>query len=276
MPLRLSSGKVDTFNFHYFEIKKRYVVVSKGNIRNSEGLPVRVESACVFGHIFNSAKCDCHFQLSRSLELISQLKKGMVIYGYDDDGRGYGVKYHFLMYFYRQKYNMETEELYNFLKIPIDKREYDDVLWILDFFKVKSIKLITNNPSRIKFFKKFFKVDGRIPLEDEINVYNKNLLLDEKKYLGYLVSYKTVEEWKFQFQKELKENKKNYGAYLVENYKKLVWKSFFSKDFNFSEILSEVKKIVNERKIFTFFTNNKSLGNRIKKLLPNLEVVVIL
>lgn len=137
MPIRLSTGKVEWFNFHYFEIRKRYIVVTKGRITNSRNIPLRIESACVFGHIFNSIKCDCNFQLHQSLEIISKMRKGILIYCYDDDGRGYGVKYHFLMYYYRQKYRMETDELYKFLMLPIDGREYSDIIWILNFLKLK-------------------------------------------------------------------------------------------------------------------------------------------
>jgi ribosomal protein L14E/L6E/L27E len=42
MPIKLPSGKIDIFNFYYFEIKKRYVVISKGVIKNSENVPMRL------------------------------------------------------------------------------------------------------------------------------------------------------------------------------------------------------------------------------------------
>lgn len=223
MPLESSGGHVENFDMYYTELNgKRYVIAMLGDVR-SKAVLLRIESACIFGHVFGSAKCDCGYQLSKSIEMVTQKKRGIIIFAVDDDARGLGMKVHFYIYVLRQQHNMETPALYKKLGTEFDVRDYGDIITILKKFDIKAVELITNNTSRIEFLKKHgIAVVKRIPIETKISKYNEDLLLNERYYLGYKTSYKTHDYWA----KELfgKIGEKRYGYLITKDYKNIISK----------------------------------------------------
>ncbi len=194
MPLRLKDGSVRIFTLFYKEInRKRYVILIKGN-PESKGFPLRIESACVFGHIFRGVHCDCQYQFEEAMLLIAKRERGMIIFAVDDDGRGTGMYMHFFMYYLRQQKKMTTQEVYRHLRMDIDIRRYDDVVKILRHFKVRSVQIMTNNVSRLRILQDNGIEVRRLPLQDEVTPYNEKLLVDEKEHLGYLSRYITSNE----------------------------------------------------------------------------------
>ncbi|HDR8128708.1 TPA: hypothetical protein QC448_004595 [Bacillus cereus] len=195
LPLKINNEYSD-FNLWYFEFNgDRWVASIKGDIDPNKHIPLRIESACIFGHVFHSDKCDCGYQLDKALERIHSLGEGMVIYGIDQDARGLGIEAHFNIYVLRQLENLDTDGVYGRLNKPVDARSYDPVAFILNKFNIKKVLLLSNNRKRIKFLKENgFEVQNE-KLEAPLTKNNMPTLMLEKEDLEYDFSFKTHGDW---------------------------------------------------------------------------------
>lgn len=181
IPLKLRNNKVDTFDMYFFKSKTgRYIVVTKGNVSDGKEILLRIESSCIFGHVFNSVKCDCNYQLEKSLEIISKTGKGMLIYAIDQDALGAGIENHFRIFLLRQRERLGIKEIHKRIGIDKDKRDYSDVVKILSEFNIKNVKLLTNNEKRVKFLRDRGIVVKRVPLVARPNKYNRGYLKFKK------------------------------------------------------------------------------------------------
>lgn len=195
-PVRLEDGEIEQFIFDFFRTESgRYVVAYKGEIRNSRDVLLRIESACIFGHVFGVVRCDCRFQLAQAMHAIAKEGQGMLIYGVDQDGRGLGIEGHFETYVLRQKEGLETDEVYARLNKRPDERSYADVIAILHWYGVHSVRCLTNNPRRLDWLASANIPASRVPLEVTLDEHNESCLMDEKADLGYMFTFRTHQEW---------------------------------------------------------------------------------
>jgi len=70
LPLRIDKQEIPYQLWYYSFGSERWVVAFTGDITSGEPVPLRIESACLFGHIFHSAKCDCGYQLDKVFRAI--------------------------------------------------------------------------------------------------------------------------------------------------------------------------------------------------------------
>ena len=132
----------------YYELPKlEYVVVVYLNLNPINVVPVRIHSACLTGDIFHSLKCDCYDQLDQSLQYISHINMGMVIY-LPQEGRGIGLVNKIKAYKLQNK-GLNTYEANVKLNLPIDNRDYNICAVILEDLGVRKIELLTNNPNKM-------------------------------------------------------------------------------------------------------------------------------
>lgn len=108
---------------------------------------VRIQSACYTAEIFRSLDCDCHAQLSKSQQLIAS-EGGYLIYMLCD-GRGAGLLNKVRGLELGRLHGMDTSEAYRHLNIEQDPRNYSKVNEVLNHFKLKEIRLLTNNPRKL-------------------------------------------------------------------------------------------------------------------------------
>lgn len=225
-PIRLPlevDGQVDYHQLHYFEYnKERWACVSYGDIHNNEPVPLRIESACFFGHVFHSRQCDCGYQLTVAFERIRKEGFGLVIYGIDQDARGLGIGCHFSIYDLRQNENLDTEEVFQRLNAKLDNRNYAAVADILRYMNVDNIKLLSNNTKRIEFLNENgFKVT-REEIEAPLDRFNMATMMLEKEDLGYQWTFQTHAHWLTPIQKLVEENPKLFAGRIVANNKEVV------------------------------------------------------
>lgn len=181
MLLKLDNDEIDTFALHFYKSKSgRYVVATKGDISDGQNILLRIESSCIFGHVFNSVKCDCNFQLKKSMELISEDGRGILIYAIDQDAIGTNIETHFRVYELRQHEKLEIDKVHRMVGIDVDKRDYSDVIHILSDFGVKSVKILTNNEERVEALRQNGIEAERIPLVADPDEYNINYLRFKK------------------------------------------------------------------------------------------------
>lgn len=195
LPLEID-GSVSYFQLHYYEVGgERWVSASLGDVRGPSRVPLRIESACFFGHVFGSRQCDCGFQLEEAFRRIAREGRGLVIYAVDQDARGLGLKSHFQVYDYRQNHGLDTEEVFARLGAHLDNRSYAAVPRILKHVGAERILLLSNNPSRLAFLTSAGIDVERERHEAAIDPYNMATLMLEKEDLGYQWTFKTHSDW---------------------------------------------------------------------------------
>lgn len=195
-PIQVGDAETAYFDLYFARSGgNRYVVGVLGDVSTGEPL-VRIESACIFGHVFHGVHCDCGVQWEQAIERIVEEGRGLLIYSVDDDARGHGIETHFDLYVLRQHEGMDEADIFEEWNEPMDVRDYAPVVETLERFDVDSVRLMTNNPERVAVLEEGgIEVVDRVPLEAEITEHNHQLLLDEKEWMGYETSYRTHDEW---------------------------------------------------------------------------------
>lgn len=115
----------------------------------SVGSPiVRIHSQCTTGDVFHSLRCDCHDQLHLALGTIAADGAGMLIYEHQE-GRGIGLLEKLRAYALQDK-GLDTLEANLQLGHAVDLRDYALPVEILKRLRISSIRLMTNNPEKIR------------------------------------------------------------------------------------------------------------------------------
>ena len=171
--------KYGEFKMHQFKgLDSDFTVMSFGELKTTSPL-LRIHSECFTGDVFGSLRCDCGIQLEQSMKLISLSEGGVIIY-LKQEGRGIGLRNKLKAYQLQDK-GLDTFEANEKLGFKDDLRQYDDVKKVLDYFGIKSVKLISNNPDKIKFLENIdIKIEERVDL---------NILPNQKNY-KYFVAKK--------------------------------------------------------------------------------------
>jgi GTP cyclohydrolase II len=167
---------------------KEHAAIVKGDVTDSEDVPVRLHSECLTGDAFGSLRCDCRDQLEAALIAIGKMEKGIVLY-LRQEGRGIGFVNKIRAYGL-QDYGMDTVEANLALGFRDDERDYEVAAHMLQSLKVKSIQLMTNNPRKLNDLAKFgIKVHGRIPHILPPNPYNEFYLKTKAEKSGHLIDF---------------------------------------------------------------------------------------
>jgi GTP cyclohydrolase II len=179
LPTKYGTFKIQSFK----ENDKEHLVIFTEKIPE---IPlVRIHSECLTGDALGSLKCDCGEQLEYALKEINK-KGGMVIY-LRQEGRGIGLFNKVNAYALQDK-GFDTVEANHQLGFEADMRDFSIVEEILNYFGIKQIKLLTNNP-RKEFAFKNIKVVERIPIIMKPNPYNINYLKTKKEKLGHKIEW---------------------------------------------------------------------------------------
>jgi len=171
-----------TFNIQAFKEEGREHLAIFTN-KLSDNPIVRVHSECLTGDALGSKKCDCGEQLAFSQQLISK-EGGMIIY-HRQEGRNIGLVGKVNAYAL-QDTGLDTVEANHQLGFKADERTYEIVEYILDYYKIEKIQLLTNNPSKIESLKNI-EITKRIPIVIDSNPFNKEYLKVKKDQMGHLL-----------------------------------------------------------------------------------------
>lgn len=146
---------------------------------------VRVQSACIFGQVFLGLDCDCRPQLEKSLQLMASGKGGILLY-LAQEGRGVGLHKKMEAIKLQQELDIDTVEAFKRLGFEIDARQYADAIAILKFLNVRSIRLLTNAPSRARAFTEGgVTVSEVVPIEVPLTNHNQRELRVKQTKLGH-------------------------------------------------------------------------------------------
>jgi len=167
---------------------KEHLALIKGDISRDTPTLVRVHSECLTGDIFGSYRCDCGPQLHAALKQIEEAGSGVLLY-MRQEGRGIGLL-NKLRAYHLQEQGLDTVEANNKLGFPADLRDYGIGAQILKDLGVCKIKLLTNNPRKIKGLEGYgLEVLERVPLTIEPNNNNRSYLETKKSKLGHLLNF---------------------------------------------------------------------------------------
>lgn len=203
LPLRWGD-ETTRFSLLHFEIDgQRWAAVHTGDLTADEPVPLRIESACLFGHVLRSAQCDCGYQLEAAMRQFCRTGRGLLVYGIDQDARGLGIAAHFAIYHLRQQEGLDTDQVYQRLNAPVDARSYGPVADILRHLGVRSVRLLSNNPHRVSFLRDEGFTVTTEALEAPLDVHNMSTLMLEKEDLDYSWSFETHADWLEPLQSEV-------------------------------------------------------------------------
>lgn len=177
--------------------EKEHVAIIKGEILEAEDVPVRLHSECLTGDVLGSLRCDCRDQLINALEMIGKMDMGILLY-LRQEGRGIGLINKIRAYGLQDQ-GLDTVEANLALGFRDDERDYAVAAHMLMSLKVKSVRLITNNPKKIEQLTQHgIKVLDRIAHVMPPNHHNRFYLETKAAKSGHFIDFTSEEHLKEQ------------------------------------------------------------------------------
>ena len=162
-----------------------HVALVYGDLGDGERVLVRVHSECLTGDVLGSLRCDCGAQLDAAMAAVAAEGRGIVLYLRGHEGRGIGLLSKLRAY-HLQDSGADTVDANLELGLPADAREYSTGAQMLADLGVRSVRLLTNNPAKVRGLSGFgVEVAGRVPLPVTPNEENLRYLIAKRDRLGH-------------------------------------------------------------------------------------------
>ncbi len=163
-----------------------HLALVKGDVAAGGNVLVRVHSECFTGDVLGSERCDCGPQLHTAMEMIEKEGCGAVIY-MRQEGRGIGLA-NKLQAYRKQEEGMDTVEANVALGFAPDLRDYGEGAQILVDLGIRKVRLITNNPCKIKGLDGYgIEIVERVPIVIAANCHDKHYLETKRDKMGHLI-----------------------------------------------------------------------------------------
>ena len=162
-----------------------HLAIVRGDVRGGEEILVRAHSECLTGEVLHSLKCDCREQLDLALQRIAARGRGAVLY-LRQEGRGIGLGDKLRAYGMQQK-GYDTVDANRVLGLGDDLRRYHMARAMLEDLGIRSIELLTNNPSKVRLLRaEGVKVVRRVPHLVELHELNRGYLETKRERMGHV------------------------------------------------------------------------------------------
>ncbi len=167
---------------------KEHVAMVHGDVMGAEDLPTRLHSECLTGDVMGSLRCDCRDQLEVALRMLGSMERGLVLY-MRQEGRGIGLINKVRAYALQDQ-GLDTVDANVALGFRDDERDYAVAAHMLVSLNVRSIRLMTNNPNKIRQLEQHgIKVTGRIPHVMPVTENNRFYLQTKAVRSGHYIDF---------------------------------------------------------------------------------------
>ncbi|CRF31407.1 Riboflavin biosynthesis protein RibBA [Brachyspira suanatina] len=179
-------GEFEILTFVNKITKEHHVVLTMGDISSGEDVLCRVHSECLTGDALGSKRCDCGEQYDYAMRKIAEEGRGIMVY-MRQEGRGIGLV-NKLRAYELQDSGLDTVDANIALGFRDDMREYYEAYQMLKNLGVKSIKIMTNNPDKIKYLNNYgLEIKDRVPIQIEASEYDAFYLKTKKERMGHIL-----------------------------------------------------------------------------------------
>jgi GTP cyclohydrolase II len=165
---------------------KEHVAMVHGDVVGAQDVAVRLHSECLTGDVMGSLRCDCRDQLTEGLRAIQREGRGILLY-LRQEGRGIGLLNKIRAYALQEQ-GLDTVEANQALGFRDDERDYAVAAHMLRSLGVKSVRVVTNNPDKIRQLTQHgVEVSGRIPHVIPPNEFNRFYLETKARRSGHMI-----------------------------------------------------------------------------------------
>jgi len=179
-------GRFTIYGFEGRGPQEEAIALVRGNLKSRIAPLVRVHSQCLTGDVLTSLRCDCRAQLELSLKKIAEAPSGILLY-LPQEGRGIGLM-NKLRAYELQDGGMDTVEANESLGFAADAREYDFPAKILKKLGATRIRLLSNNPDKIRQLESAgIKVVARVPCQPRLSKISRAYLQTKKRKMGHML-----------------------------------------------------------------------------------------
>ena len=186
VPMPTKYGDFRVIPFRQKSNGMEHVALIKGTWDEDEAVLVRMHSSCMTGDIFGSFRCECGDQLHRSMEMIEEEGKGVVVYMMQE-GRGIGLMNKIAAYKLQDE-GMDTVDANIELGFQADERDYGVGAQILRDINVSRMRLLTNNPvKRVGLEGYGLTVEDTVSMEMQPNEFNQRYLKTKRDKMGHFL-----------------------------------------------------------------------------------------
>jgi len=179
-------GAFDVVAFSNNRDRHEHAALVRGALQGAESVLVRLHSECLTGDAFGSLKCDCRDQLEHALKVIGQEEAGVVLY-LRQEGRSIGLVNKIRAYALQDE-GLDTVDANLALGLPDDARDYEVAAQMLQQLGVRSVRLMTNNPDKVRQLEKHgIEVVERVAHQLPANGHNVKYLQTKAARSGHLL-----------------------------------------------------------------------------------------
>ena len=140
--------------------------IDNGSLGDGQQVLTRVHSACRTNEVYHAINCECRKEIQEAMKLIACEGRGIIIY-LEQEGRGTGIsgKMHQLDRMFgwdetgtkivqkrdpETNKRIDTDRAYKDAGLPSETRDFTIVGEMLKQIGIESIRLLTNNPSKVE------------------------------------------------------------------------------------------------------------------------------
>ncbi|RMH38777.1 MAG: GTP cyclohydrolase II [Deltaproteobacteria bacterium] len=162
-----------------------HVAMVRGDVFGADRVLVRVHSECLTGETLGSLRCDCRAQLETALDRIAGEEQGILVY-MRQEGRGIGLGNKVRAYALQDQ-GIDTVDANLALGFEADLRTYEIAAAILKDLGVRSVRLMTNNPDKVRGLEQAgVVVAEQVPHWVDTTEYSRAYVEAKKTRLGHI------------------------------------------------------------------------------------------
>ena len=178
-------GEFRAVGFRSLVDDRQHLAFVMGDLGDGQDVLVRVHSECLTGDVFGSRRCDCGEQLELALAKVGEAGRGVVLYIRGHEGRGIGLLNKLAAYELQDR-GLDTVDANLDLGLPVDARDYGVGSQILYDLGVRTMRLLTNNPTKRAGISGYgLEIVDRVPLETKANPHNRRYLDTKATRMGH-------------------------------------------------------------------------------------------